>query len=112
MDGWRDALNALLDDFFQVDLDGEMALKSIRDTLTQLKEQLSDAAFSADLSPAVVSEYLHNKLSGTGSGQRFLAGQVNFCNLYADAFIPFRTVCLLGMNDGVYPRTVPPRLLI
>jgi exodeoxyribonuclease V gamma subunit len=22
--------------------------------------------------------------------------------------IPFRTVCLLGMNDGVYPRSVPP----
>jgi exodeoxyribonuclease V gamma subunit len=22
--------------------------------------------------------------------------------------IPFRQVCLLGMNDGVYPRTLPP----
>ncbi|KYN87358.1 exonuclease V subunit gamma [Vibrio cidicii] len=108
VDDWRDALNALLDDFFQVDLDGEMALKSIRDTLTQLKEQLSDAAFSADLSPAVVSEYLHNKLSGTRVSQRFLAGQVNFCTLMPMRSIPFRTVCLLGMNDGVYPRTVPP----
>ncbi|MCS5959981.1 exodeoxyribonuclease V subunit gamma [Klebsiella pneumoniae subsp. pneumoniae] len=22
--------------------------------------------------------------------------------------IPFKVVCLLGMNDGVYPRTLPP----
>ena len=22
--------------------------------------------------------------------------------------IPFKMVCLLGMNDGVYPRAVPP----
>ncbi|MCZ8497863.1 exodeoxyribonuclease V subunit gamma [Vibrio lentus] len=44
--------------------------------------------------------------------QRFLAGQVNFCTLMPMRSIPFKTVCLLGMNDGVYPRSMPPEGLI
>ncbi|MFA0519883.1 exonuclease V subunit gamma, partial [Vibrio sp. 10N.222.55.E8] len=47
-------------------------------------------------------------LSGARISQRFLAGQVNFCTLMPMRSIPFKTVCLLGMNDGVYPRSMPP----
>ncbi|MEH0666661.1 exodeoxyribonuclease V subunit gamma [Vibrio scophthalmi] len=108
VDQWREVLTQLLDDFFLVDLDGEAALKSIRDTLAMLKEQLNDAAFSAPLSAAIVTQYLRDKLSGTRVSQRFLAGQVNFCTLMPMRSIPFKTVCLLGMNEGVYPRSVPP----
>ncbi|MCV5223615.1 exodeoxyribonuclease V subunit gamma, partial [Escherichia coli] len=72
------------------------------------KEQLADAAFDDALSPSIISQYLQNKLSGTRVSQRFLAGQVNFCTLMPMRSIPFRTVCLLGMNDGVYPRSMPP----
>ncbi|MCV5855090.1 exodeoxyribonuclease V subunit gamma, partial [Escherichia coli] len=61
IDGWRETLVLLLDDFFSVELEGEMALKSIRDTLSQLKEQLADAAFDDALSPSIISQYLQNK---------------------------------------------------
>ncbi|NOH24286.1 exodeoxyribonuclease V subunit gamma [Vibrio europaeus] len=108
IDRWREILTLLLDDFFSVELEGEAALKSIRDTLANLKEQLTDAAFEQSLSPAIITTYLNNKLSGTRISQRFLAGQVNFCTLMPMRSIPFRTVCLLGMNDGVYPRSMPP----
>jgi len=40
--------------------------------------------------------------------QRFLAGSVNFCTLMPMRAIPFRVVCLLGMNDGDYPRAQQP----
>lgn len=108
IDEWREVLSNLLDDFFAVDLDGEMALKSIRDTLVSLKEQLADAGYHEDIAPAIINEYLTNKLSGTRVSQRFLAGQVNFCTLMPMRSIPFKAVCLLGMNDGVYPRSMPP----
>ena len=108
IDGWRQLLTAMLDDFFKVELEGEVALKSIRDTLTMLKEQLEDAAYQAELAPSIIAQYLQNKLSGTRVSQRFLAGQVNFCTLMPMRSIPFRAVCLLGMNDGVYPRSMPP----
>ncbi|MGC9494348.1 exodeoxyribonuclease V subunit gamma [Vibrio genomosp. F10] len=100
---WRETLNQLLDDFFTVELEGEVALVAIRDTLSTLKEQLFDAGYHQELAPSVVSLYLNNKLSGTRISQRFLAGQVNFCTLMPMRSIPFNVVCLLGMNDGVYP---------
>ncbi len=105
---WRDKLYQMLDDFFAVELEGELALKNITDTLSQLKQQLSDAGYQQPLSPTVVTQYLQDKLSGTRVSQRFLAGQVNFCTLMPMRSIPFRVVCLLGMNDGVYPRSMPP----
>ena len=108
IDSWRQLLTGMLDDFFKVELEGEVALKSIRDTLASLKEQLNDAAYTQDLAPSIISQYLHSKLSGTRVSQRFLAGQVNFCTLMPMRSIPFKTVCLLGMNDGVYPRSMPP----
>lgn len=104
---WRALLGELLDDFFVVDLQGELALKSIRDTLAQLKQQLADAKYDQALAPSIIIQYLRNKLLGTRVSQRFLAGQVNFCTLMPMRSIPFKTVCLLGMNDGVYPRTMP-----
>ncbi|MGF1726065.1 exodeoxyribonuclease V subunit gamma [Photobacterium nomapromontoriensis] len=106
--GWTDILNSLLDDFLSVDLDGELVLKSIRDHLHRLHEQLGDAGFDAEITPEVLNQYLHDKLSGERVSQRFLAGQVNFCTLMPMRSIPFRVVCLLGMNDGAYPRNIAP----
>ncbi|EKY33931.1 exodeoxyribonuclease V subunit gamma [Vibrio cholerae] len=103
MEQWRYWLNELLERCFSVDLQGELALKTIRDSLVNLKQQLVDAGYQQAISPAIIRQVLTNKLSGTRISQRFLAGQVNFCTLMPMRSIPFRRVCLLGMNDGVYP---------
>ncbi|MFS1483958.1 MULTISPECIES: exodeoxyribonuclease V subunit gamma [Vibrio] len=108
IDMWRETLLQMIDDFFAVELEGEVVLKSIRDALSQLNEQLDDALYEQELSPSIIYQYLNNKLSGARISQRFLAGQVNFCTLMPMRSIPFKTVCLLGMNDGVYPRSMPP----
>lgn len=107
---WQQFLLGVLDDCFSVELEGEVVLSSIRHCLQQLSEQLQDAAISADelFSPKVVEQYLQNHLSNARVSQRFLAGQVNFCTLMPMRSIPFNVVCLLGMNDGLYPRTVAP----
>ena len=39
-----------------------------------------------------------------GLERRFQAGGVTFCTLMPMRAIPFQVVCLLGMNDGDYPR--------
>ncbi|MGP1928482.1 MAG: exodeoxyribonuclease V subunit gamma [Arsenophonus sp. NC-WZS1-MAG3] len=40
--------------------------------------------------------------------QRFLTGEINFCILMPMRSIPFKVVCLLGMNDRIYPCSIPP----
>lgn len=104
---WRTIINQLMDDFLNVELEGELVVKSIRDQLQKLEENLEDAGFDAPISASIINNYLKNNLSGGKASQRFLAGQVNFCTLMPMRSIPFDVVCLLGMTDGSYPRTMP-----
>ncbi|WP_063653335.1 exodeoxyribonuclease V subunit gamma [Aliivibrio fischeri] len=104
---WRTTINQLMDDFLDVELEGELVVKSIRDQLQKLEENLEDAGFDAPISAPIINNYLKNNLSGGKASQRFLAGQVNFCTLMPMRSIPFDVVCLLGMTDGSYPRTMP-----
>ncbi|TVO39992.1 exodeoxyribonuclease V subunit gamma [Vibrio algivorus] len=107
---WQQYLLSMLEDFFSVEIEGEVVLGSIRECIQQLSQQLHDAGISQDekISPQVLEQYLKNHLSNARVSQRFLAGQVNFCTLMPMRSIPFKAVCLLGMNDGLYPRSVAP----
>ncbi|WP_434341285.1 exodeoxyribonuclease V subunit gamma [Motilimonas cestriensis] len=105
---WKHILFALLDDFYQVDDADFEALMLIKEQLNQLHQQVDASGFDETLSLAIISDYLQQKLNLSSGGQRFLAGQVNFCTLMPMRSIPFKVVCLLGMNDGAYPRSIPP----
>ena len=106
---WIQFTGQLLERFFLTELEeDEAALRLVRDAVAQLHEQLSDAGFNQPLSRTVFLSYLNERLTLQRSSQRFLAGQVNFCTLMPMRSIPFKVVCLLGMNDGAYPRSIAP----
>ena len=107
-DTWLTAIPELLEDFCEPDLDEAVQLQRVRDALGRWHEELQDAAFDGTLSPQVVRNWFREYLGGQGGWQRFLAGPVNFCTLMPMRSIPFRAVCLLGMNDQDYPRQVVP----
>merc|ERR1712138_147526 len=56
----------------------------------------------------MVREHWLAQIDEHSLSQRFLAGAVNFATLMPMRAIPFKRVCLLGMNDGEYPRSQPP----
>ena len=105
---WVTFLVKLLDDVFALEEEEERVGRLIRDQLQAWLEQLEDAGFVEPIGLSIVREHFKNKLGGEQVSQRFLAGQVNFCTLMPMRSIPFSVVCLLGMNDGVYPRSVAP----
>jgi exodeoxyribonuclease V gamma subunit len=84
----------------------EQELMSLRHALEQMlcHQKQYPLAVEHDV---FVSELLLN-LQDKGVGQRFLAGYVNFCTLMPMRSIPFKVVCLLGLNDADYPRQVLP----
>ncbi|GGK61206.1 exodeoxyribonuclease V subunit gamma [Amphritea balenae] len=105
---WLELLNEILLRAYLPDEDDEITLSQIRKALEQLQQQLQDSHFDQPLSWAIVRDYLSNQLGSSRSSQRFMVGAVNFCTLMPMRSIPFKQVCLLGMNDGVYPRSIPP----
>ncbi|MBN1007485.1 exodeoxyribonuclease V subunit gamma [Amphritea pacifica] len=105
---WFEVINDILLRAYQPDEQDEILLSQIRQVLEQLQQQLSDSHYQQPLSWAIIRDYLTVELGNSRAGQRFMVGAVNFCTLMPMRSIPFRVVCLLGMNDGVYPRTIPP----
>lgn len=106
---WVERLRGLLEAFFRVTGDhDELLLQQLRDLLDGWLKTCEYAGFSASLPLSVVREAWLGGLDAGGLNQRFLAGAVSFCTLMPMRAIPFQLVCLLGMNDGDYPRPQSP----
>ncbi len=77
--------------------------------LLQLRGELSDIAEAADGSTALlgladVRALLASSLAGRPTRASFRTGTLTVCTLVPMRSVPHRVVCLLGLDDGVFPR--------
>ncbi len=105
---WTALLQELLEPFDAVDEDEVQALQIVRDAIDQVVDSAAQAGFEGPVDPAVVREMLAERLGAGDGGHRFLGGQVTFCAMMPMRSIPFRVVCLLGMNESDFPRRERP----
>lgn len=105
--GWSEWLLQLIDALFLADPRDEAenhALDSLRRLAADLGNQAEQTGLTANLPWSVVREALRGALGAVPERQPFLLGGVTFCGLVPQRSIPFRVVCLLGMNEGEFPR--------
>lgn len=108
-DAWAERLHALLEDFFdRDDSDDAVRLNHLHDALDAWLEACTEATFDEPIPLAVVREHWLQAIDESRLSQRFMGGAVSFGTLMPMRAIPFRVVCLLGMNDGDYPRRQTP----
>jgi exodeoxyribonuclease V gamma subunit len=112
VDDWCSRLQQLLEDFFIATHDQERkTLAILNQSLMQWQAHCKLGDLSADewLPVQIVREAWLSRVDEPNLQQRFLSGRVNFCTLMPMRAIPFRLVCILGMNDGDYPRSHQPQ---
>lgn len=100
---WAERLNRLAERLFDARDEEEDALREILDQLAALREQGEEAAFAQPVGLAVVKNWLTAQLAAGNDGAA-LSGAVSFSALAPLRGLPFRVICLLGMNDGAFPR--------
>ncbi|NYE22514.1 exodeoxyribonuclease V subunit gamma [Pigmentiphaga litoralis] len=106
---WVARLRTMLARFFLADDDRDVVqLGRLEQLLEDWETTCDSVGLTEPLPLTVVREAWLQALDQGRLNQRFLAGAVNFCTLMPMRAIPFRVVCLLGMNDGDYPRAQPP----
>lgn len=106
---WAARLRRLLEDCFHAGSeDDQLLLDRLQAALDDWEAACAEAALEAPLPLAVVREHWLAAVDAPSLSRRFLAGAVNVCTLMPMRAIPFRMVCLLGMNDGDYPRSPQP----
>jgi exodeoxyribonuclease V gamma subunit len=83
-----------------------------RHQLDLILEQLTDAAHAGgpdaiELTRAEFAAALAERLRARPTRAGFGSGQLTFCTLAPMRSVPHRVVCLLGLDDGHFPRPLP-----
>lgn len=103
--GWAQRFRQLLADFFAPQTDADRALLSALDSaLSSWLEACELGGFDDPVELIVAQQAWLDIVQQPSVDSRFRAGGVTFCTLMPMRAIPFEVVCLLGMNDGDYPR--------
>ncbi|ABK99756.1 exodeoxyribonuclease V subunit gamma [Pelobacter propionicus] len=105
---WRDAITTMLSDFAAADDDLAHELASINGVVQSLEDLGAKAGFSETVDLVVIRSWLASRLGEEEKGLGFLTGGVTFCAMLPMRSIPFRVVCLIGMNDAAFPRQSRP----
>jgi exodeoxyribonuclease V gamma subunit len=105
---WAERGRAMLAAMFKPRDDNDRhAIAALEQALTDWVRACAEAGFTEAVPLAVARSAWLEALKTPRLEQRFRAGGVTFCTLMPMRAIPFKAVCLLGMNDGDYPRRTP-----
>ena len=103
---WAERLRGVLEAFFSATGEPDrQTLAALHDALRRWLDACSTAGFADAVPLAVAREAWLSGVDEPGLNRRFRAGGVTFCTLLPMRAIPFEVLCLLGMNDGDYPRS-------
>jgi exodeoxyribonuclease V gamma subunit len=102
---WHQLFTQLLQDFFAPnELESQQLVQQLQQQLQSWLDHTKAAALDEELTLHIARQALLEPMQAGGLQQRFFSGRVNFATLLPMRSIPFAVICLLGMNDGAYPR--------
>jgi exodeoxyribonuclease V gamma subunit len=104
---WEVRLNDLIDRFFAPDEAETRLVQTLRDSIARMAGTAALAGFQGAISRELVISQLQDQFAAPSAG-RFLGGGVSFCALTPMRALPFRVICMIGMNDGSFPRERRP----
>ncbi|MDG6881441.1 Exodeoxyribonuclease V gamma chain [Phocoenobacter uteri] len=104
MEQWQTALLQLLNDFYFEDETNTHSLLQLHNAIAKITENITACQFDENISDEIIISLLNDQLEENKVQLNFLAGRVNFATLLPMRAIPFKVVCLLGMNEKDFPR--------
>ena len=102
VEDWFERFAGMLDDFFEP---GEAVddIQMIRTALARIAQQTRQASYQGEVDFDLARKLVLDALGQENGGSRFITGGVTFCELAPMRSVPFKVVCLLGMDDGKFP---------
>lgn len=103
-EAWQVSLAQLIDDLVSVSQEDYWQKQWVLDALGALKTLAAQAGYTNPVGVGVVRRMLYQRLEQQGAARGFLAGGITMSALIPMRSVPFDVVCILGMNDGAFPR--------
>ena len=107
---WRDRLLALLDALLPRaprEPATARALERLRNAIAGFADGAARGGTDQPVAPEVVRAWFQAQLAAADTRAPLLTGGVSFGRMVPMRLLPFRVLCVLGMNDGEYPRRDP-----
>jgi len=98
---WSEILQAIVQQLFGEEYEQELV--ELRAMLAEFAESISPF-HAGDIEFKVIREWFNQSAKESRSSTGFLRGQLTFCSMLPMRSIPFKVVCLIGLNDGVFPK--------
>jgi exodeoxyribonuclease V gamma subunit len=102
VEAWLDALQDAVLALTDVPPDGAWQLAQLGRELDEVRAAAVDAG--AELTLADVTALLADRLAGRPTTTSFRTGGLTVCTLTPMRSVPHRVICLLGLDDGAFPR--------
>jgi exodeoxyribonuclease V gamma subunit len=104
LSGWSQFFSDIIEQFFAPEQDSEPELHILRTILEDMPKKEVLSGFGKTIKIEVVKSYLWDLLEDEHLRRGFISGGVTFCAMLPMRSIPFKVVCLVGMNSDAYPR--------
>ena len=105
---WSKALISLRDACFMPIKEQQQSWDLIAKVAADLAARCEEAGYEHELTLRQVRDLLLNRFSSPDAGNHFMTGQVTVCSMLPMRSIPFKKVCILGLNDSEFPRKSSP----
>ncbi len=101
---WSQVLKEIISALYSPEHDRENS-HLLREAAVKLEELERESGFKEEVELRIIKSWLENYLGEKQIQSGFMTGSVTFCAMLPMRSIPFKIICLLGMNDSVFPRT-------
>lgn len=101
---WLDVLEGICERFLPSPKGDDGAL-AVRQTLGTMRKQLETAELlDMEISWDLAALWMRERIEGEANDEKFCCGMLTFCRFQPMRGVPSKIVCMLGMNDGMFPR--------
>jgi exodeoxyribonuclease V gamma subunit len=102
---WLETLQSAVDSLTDVRHADTWQKAQARYELSDIADAAGERATHTELSIADVHALLTDRLAGRPTRANFRTGNLTMCSMVPMRSVPHRVVCLLGLDDGAFPRT-------
>ena len=107
IDAWAEAIAAAADALTTTSERDAWQRAELDRILGDVADEATGSGSATSLVPAEIRALLSERLKGRPTRANFRTGHLTICTLMPMRSVPHRVVCLLGMDDGVFPRKSP-----
>ena len=101
---WGDFFSNLIDELFFVNEDNYKEIQFLRGLIHEMVRMGELSGFCEKVDIDVPIWNMEKAMDKKGYGSKFLTGGITFCAMLPMRSIPFKVICLIGMNYDSFPR--------